>query len=71
MPSVESKARELKNRFYKAAPKANQPKIEEVINVYKSGRNVNFRTVENVVIGLYSPTIVGEEEGRADVSGLP
>jgi hypothetical protein len=59
MPGVKSKANELKAKYYRGAPKANQPKIEEVIDVYRSGKNVNFRTVENVVMGLYSPTLVG------------
>ena len=36
MPGIESKARELKAKFYRGAPKANQPKIEEVINIYKT-----------------------------------
>ena len=35
MPGIESKARELKAKFYRGAPKANQPKIERVIDIYK------------------------------------
>ena len=55
MPGIATKARELKAKFYRGAPKANQPKIEEVIDIYKNNRNVSFRTVQNVVLGLYSP----------------
>ena len=66
MPGIESKARELKAKFYRGAPKANQPKIEEVIDIYKNNRNVSFRTVQNVVLGLYSPSLVGRTRAERD-----
>ena len=65
MPGIESKARELKAKFYRGAPKANQPKIERVIDIYKSGK-VNFRTAQNVVLGLYSPSLVGRTKVERD-----
>ena len=64
MPGIESKAKELKVKFYKGAPKDNQPKIQEVIDIYKSGKNVNFRTVQNVVLGLYSPSLFGRKKAE-------
>ena len=66
MPGIESKARELKAKFYRGAPKANQPKIEEVIDIYRNNRNVSFRTVQNVVLGLYSPSLVGRTRAERD-----
>ena len=66
MPGIATKARELKAKFYRGAPKANQPKIEKVIDIYKDNRNVNFRTVQNVVLGLYSPSLVGRTRAERD-----
>ena len=59
MPGIQSKAKSLMRRFYDYAPKAQHSKIQQVIDIYKRGTHVNFRTVENVVIGLYSPTLIG------------
>ena len=70
MPGVKSKANELKAKYYRGAPKANQPKIEEVMDVYRSGKNVNFRTVEDVVMGLYSPTLVGRTRAERSYQDL-
>jgi H+/Cl- antiporter ClcA len=70
MPGIESKARELKAKFYRGAPKANQPKIEEVIDIYRNNRNVSFRTVQNVVLGLLLALAGGADKGGAGLSGL-
>ena len=66
MPGIATKARELKAKCYRGAPKANQPKIEQVIDIYRDNRNVNFRTVQNVVLGLYSPSLVGRTRAERD-----
>jgi len=66
MPGIATKARELKAKFYRGAPKANQPKIEEVIDIYRNNRNVSFRTTQNVVLGLYSPSLVGRTKAERD-----
>ena len=53
MPGIASNAKKLMHRFYDYAPKKLQPKIQKVIDIYKRGTHVNYRTVENTVIGLY------------------
>ena len=62
MPGIASNAKKLMHRFYDYAPKKQQPKIQKVIDIYKRGTHVNYRTVENTVIGLYSPSLVGKQK---------
>jgi hypothetical protein len=62
MPSVENRAAELKNKFYKNAPKQSQQKIEKVLEIYKGRANMNFFTVQNMVLALYSPSLMGKDK---------
>ena len=62
MPSVKSRAAELKNKFYKYAPKQSQEKIEKVLEIYKGRANVNFFTAQNMVLALYSPSLMGKDK---------
>ena len=56
MPSVLSRVNELKRRFYDYDPKKSQEKIDKVLDMYRDKANMNFRTVENMVMALYSPS---------------
>ena len=62
MPSVLSRANELKRRFLQYAPKRSQEKIEKVLEIYKDRANLNFSTVQNMVLGLYSPSLIGKDK---------
>ena len=62
MPSVLSRIAELRNKFYKFAPKQSQGKIEKVFEIYKDRANLNFRTVQNMVLALYSPSLIGKDK---------
>ena len=62
MPSVSSRFNELKHKFYDNAPKKNQPKIEKVLEMYKDKANMNFKVVENMVMSLYAPSLLGREK---------
>ena len=62
MPSVLSRIAELRNKFYKFAPKQSQGKIEKVFEIYKDRANLNFRTVQNMVLALYSPSLIGRDK---------
>ena len=62
MPSIKSRIAELKNKFYKFAPKQSQGKIEKVFEIYKDRANLNFRTVQNMVMALYSPSLIGKDK---------
>ena len=64
MPSVLSRIAELKNKFYKFAPKQSQGKIEKVLEIYKDRANLNFRTVQNMVMALYSPSLIGKDKAE-------
>ena len=62
MPSVLSRIAELENKFKKFAPKRSQEKIEKVLEIYKDRANLNFRTVQNMVLALYSPSMIGRDK---------
>jgi len=62
MPSVLSRVSELKRRFYDYAPKKSQEKIDKVLEMYKDKANMNFKTVENMVMALYSPSLFGRDK---------
>ena len=61
MPSVLSRVKELKCKFYDNAPAQNQPKIEKVLEMHKDKSNMNFTVVQNMVLALYSPTLMGKK----------
>ena len=61
MPSVVTRVKELKRKFYESAPAQNQPKIEKALSMYKDKANVNFTVVQNMVLALYSPTLMGKK----------
>ena len=62
MPSVLSRIAELNNKFYKFAPKQSQEKIKKVLEIYKDRANMNFLTVQNMVLALYSPSLIGRDK---------
>ena len=61
MPSVLARVKELKRKFYDNAPAQNRPKIEKVLAMYKDKSNMNFTVVQNMVLALYSPTLMGKK----------
>ena len=60
MPSVISNAKSLEHRFLPFAKKSNQDRIKQVIEIYRSKKNVNFLSVQNLVMALSSPSIFGK-----------
>ena len=60
MPSILSKSRELEHKFLRCAPKGNKENMQEVIDIYKGHKNVNFLTTQNMVLALYSPSLYGK-----------
>ena len=61
MPSVVTRVKELKRKFYESAPAQNQPKIEKVLAMYKDKSNMSFTVVQNMVLAIYSPTLMGKK----------
>jgi hypothetical protein len=59
MPTIDSKAKELERRFLAFAPQHQRAKIRKVIDIYRERRNVPFLTVQNLVLTLYSPSVLG------------
>ena len=59
MPSVLSRVSELKRKFLKNAPKQSQEKIEKVLEIYQDRANISFPVVQNMVLALYSPSLIG------------
>ena len=62
MPSVLSRVKELKSKFLTGAPKSTADKIKKVIDLYQDKANLNFTTVQNMVVALYSPSLVGKSK---------
>ena len=62
MPSVLSRIAELEHKFLKYAPKQNQEKIKKVLGIYKERANLNFNAVQNMVLALYSPSLLGRDK---------
>lgn len=60
MPSVLSRVKELKSKFLKGAPKSSVDKINKVLDLYQEKANLNFATVQNMVVALYSPSLMGK-----------
>ena len=61
MPNVLSRAKELERRFQDYAPAQSQEKIKKVLQMYKDKSNMNFTVVQNMVMALYSPTLLGKK----------
>ena len=67
MPNVSSRVKALERRFLAFAPKRQQEKIKKVLDIYKERQNIPFLTVQNTVLALYSPTILGpRSSGKAE-----
>ena len=62
MPSVLSRVAELEHKFLKHAPKQNQEKIKKALGNYKDRANLNFNAVQNMVLALYSPSLLGRDK---------
>ena len=60
MPSVITNAKSLEHRFLPFAKKSNLDRIKQVLETYKSKKNVNFLSVQNLVMALSSPSIFGK-----------
>ena len=66
MPNVQAKANGLERRFYNEMRKTDpdRAKVREVIDIYRRGTHVNFRTAENTVMALYSPVLYGKQKAE-------
>ena len=62
MPSVLSRIAELEHKFLKYAPKQNQERIKKVLGIYKERANLNFAAVQNMVLALYAPSLLGKDK---------
>ena len=62
MPSVLSRIAELEHKLLKYAPKQNQERIKKVLGIYKDGANLNFNAVQNMVLALDSPSLLGRDK---------
>ena len=62
MPSVLSRVAELEHKLLKYAPKQNQERIKKVLGIYKERANLNFNAVQNMVLALYSPSLLGKDK---------
>ena len=62
MPSVISNAKSLERRFLPFAKKSNLDRIKQVLEIYKSKKNVNFLSAQNLAMALSSPSIFGKNE---------
>ena len=62
MPSVLSRIAELEHKFLKYAPKQNQVRIKKVLGIYQERANLNFNAVQNMVLALYSPSLLGRDK---------
>ena len=60
MPSVITNAKSLEHRFLPFAKASNRDRIKEVIEIYRSKKNVNFLTTQNLVMALSSPSVLGK-----------
>ena len=60
MPSNASLAKDLEKRFKQYAPEKNRDKIGHVLEVFKEKKNIDYRTVVNLVMALSSPSILGK-----------
>jgi len=69
MPSILQNSKELEKRFLNGAPQYNRSKIQNVINIYKERSGVPFRTVQNMVIALFSPSVFGPK-GKEKVENM-
>ena len=66
MPNIQAKANGLERRFYNEMRKTDpdRAKVKEVIDIYRRGTHVNFRTAENTVLALYSPFLFGKRKAE-------
>ena len=60
MPSVLTRVKELSSKFLKGAPKNRQDQIQKVLDLYAQKANLSFTTVQNMVVALYSPSLIGK-----------
>jgi hypothetical protein len=59
---VRSRASELKHQFAEYAPKKNQENEENAFGMHKHKANVSFSMVQDMVMALYSPSLLGREK---------
>jgi hypothetical protein len=60
MSSVLTRIKDLKRRFLAGAPKSRQEQIQNVLDLYAEKAGLNFQTVQNMVLALYSPSFMGK-----------
>ena len=59
MPSRRQLAESLETRYLNSAPRANQDKIRNAIEIYRNNRNVTRANAEKIVMALYLPSAFG------------
>ena len=64
MPSVISNAKSLEHRFPPFGKSSNRDRIKQVIEIYRSKKNVNFLTTQNLVMALSSPSVLGKNRSE-------
>ena len=70
MPSISKRADELENKFMKGAPERNRAKIKKVLDVYRQRSGVPFLTVQNMVVALYSPSLINTKKDKYKVDEM-
>ena len=71
MPRRSKLAEALETKYLNSAPRANQDKIRNAIEIYRNNRNVTRANAEKIVMALYLPSAFGRvgkrgKLGKAD-----
>ncbi|MFM7983599.1 MAG: hypothetical protein ACKPKO_30165, partial [Candidatus Fonsibacter sp.] len=71
MPRRSKLAEALETKYLNSAPRANQDKIRNDIQIYQNNRNVTRANAEKIVMALYIPSAFGRvgkrgKLGKAD-----
>ncbi len=71
MPSRRQLAEALETKYLDRAPRANQDKIRNAIEIYRNNKNVTRANAEKIVMALYLPSAFGRvgkrgKLGKAD-----
>ena len=70
MPSISKRADELESKFMKGAPERSKAKIQKVLDIYRQRSGVPFLTVQNMVVALYSPSLVNTKRDKYKVDEM-
>ena len=71
MPRRSKLAEALETKYLNSAPRANQDKIRNAIEIYRNNKNVTRANAEKIVMALYLPSAFGRvgkrrKLGKAD-----